>query len=131
MRTVFNRVYLFIVVLPGFAAPPAFAETRGVKVDVAYTGDVWTSLSGGVEQGTAYLDNLDISIDIDAEELWGLRGTHIFVYGLYNNGGDFSSTYVGDHQVVSNVETGVSAVRLYGLAERRPLLENRPALRPV
>ena len=95
------------------AVSAARADAHGFELDVAYTGDVWTSLSGGISQDSAYLDNLDVLIDIDADDLWGLPGTHIFIYGLYNNGGEFSSSYVGDSQVVSNIETGVSAVRLY------------------
>ena len=37
----------------------------------------------------------------------------MFVYGLYNNGRALTGDLVGDAQGVSNIETGVRAVRLY------------------
>ncbi len=104
------------------------AEVPGVELDMTYTAEVWRVASGGIESGTAYLDNLDFVVDIDADELWGIPGTRFFAYGLYNNGAQFSERYVGDAQVVSNIETGVSAVRLYEawlnvvLSERSDLL---------
>lgn len=89
------------------------SESNPMTVDVVYTADVLSNLSGGVRRDSAYLDNLDVIIDIDADELWGLRNTQVFFYGLYNNGTKFSEVAVGDFQVVSNIETGVRAVRLY------------------
>lgn len=69
--------------------------------------------SGGLRQDSAYLDNLDLTLGIDTEALWNWTGTELFFYGLYNNGTRFSDTIVGDLQIVSNIETGVQAVRLY------------------
>ena len=105
-----GTVMLALLAMPVAAS---WANTGGIEVDVVYTGELWESVAGGQEEGSAYLDNLDVTIDVDVEELWGLRGTRFFLYGLYNNGGHLSSTLVGDLQGVSNIETGVSAVRLY------------------
>ena len=69
-----------------------------------------------------------MTIALDAEALWGLHGVEIFFYGLYNNGAPFSETILGDVQVVSNIETGVQALRLYeawanvGISRRSELL---------
>lgn len=80
---------------------------------VLYTSEIWRNVSGGREQGSVYLDNLDATLEIDAERLFGWRGTRVLLYGLYNNGRSLSGEKVGDLQVVSNIETGVEAARLY------------------
>ena len=94
----------------------AGSETKplqdAVLVDVAYVFDVWTSVSGGIDEGTRYIDNLDLVVEADMERLVGWNGATVLVYGLYNNGNSFSEL-AGDAQVVSNIETGVEALRLY------------------
>jgi porin len=80
-----------------------------------YTGDLLRNTGGGLRQGDAYLDNLDVTLSVDGEKAWGLPGLTVFAYGLYNNGDEFSGRYVGDAQAVSSIETGEAAVRLYEL----------------
>lgn len=84
-----------------------------VSLDTAYTADVWHNAQGGLERGTRYLDNLDVQLSIDLDALAAISRTTVFAYGLYNNGTRFSENLVGDAQVVSNIETGVRAARLY------------------
>lgn len=81
-------------------------------LQVTYTSEVIGNASGGVRRGTRYLDNLDIVFEADMEQLAGWTGAQIHIYGLYNNGHSVSEL-VGDTQAVSNIETGVSALRLY------------------
>lgn len=70
------------------------------------------NVSGGLRRGTRYLDNLDIVFEADLEALAGWNGAQFHVYGLYNNGNSISDL-AGDTQAISNIETGVSALRLY------------------
>lgn len=98
------------------ALPAAAAATPlpdGVEADLVYTAEVWHNADGGRRRGTAYLDNLDATLALDADRLWGWTDTRIFVYALYNNGDTLSEDLAGDLQVISNLETGVSAARLY------------------
>lgn len=69
-------------------------------------------MSGGRRRGARYLDNLDIVFEADLERLAGWDGAQLHVYGLYNNGRSISDL-AGDSQAVSNIETGVRALRLY------------------
>jgi porin len=93
---------------------PATAERgRALSFEAAYSADLLANLSGGREQGAAYLDNLDVVLEGDLERLLGWPGSSFVVSGLYNNGNDFSGRYVGDAQVVSNIDTEVEAVRLF------------------
>lgn len=100
-----------------FIAPALLLSARSVlafeyDLDVAYTGDVLSNVGGGIQTGTRYLDNLDVTLEADLEELWGIGGGTVFLYGLYNNGTTFSEELVGDLQVISNIDA-IEAWRLY------------------
>ncbi|MGK7369420.1 MAG: hypothetical protein ACNS64_04335, partial [Candidatus Halalkalibacterium sp. M3_1C_030] len=67
----FDR-YLFLILLwalvfytSAFAQESSDAEQNPLEVSVTYTGEFWANLSGGRETGTAYLDNIDINLEID------------------------------------------------------------------
>ena len=68
-----------------------------------YTGEMVSTLSGGVRRKTVYLDNMDLTLTLDVERLLGWPGARVFVYGLGNRGGNPSS-HVGDAQGVSDIE---------------------------
>lgn len=82
-----------------------------LDVAAAYTADVWHN-SGGIGSGWRYLDNLDVTAELDLDAAVGWKGARVFGYVLYNNGRSLSEL-TGDAQVVSNIETGVRALRLY------------------
>ena len=100
----------FAIALAVFGAPSTKAA---VTAEGTYTFDILSNVSGGLDTGVAYLDNIDATVEVDADALWGWKGTTFFLYGLYNNGEQFSENKVGDAQIASNIETGVSATRLY------------------
>ena len=83
-----------------------------VELAVVYTGDILRNTRGGLQTGGTYLDNLDVTLAVDGEALWGVPGLELFLYGLYNNDNTFSDRYVGDDFVVSNIDTD-RAIRLY------------------
>ena len=94
--------------------PPSVEEKSStIELSAVYTADVWSNVRGGVRRGSRYLDNLDVTLVVDAERAFGWRGATLFAYGLYNNGTRFSEDLVGDAQGISNIETGVRAARLY------------------
>ncbi|MDA5193990.1 carbohydrate porin [Govanella unica] len=104
-------------------------DVSPIQLDLTYTGDVLSNVQGGLKRGTAYMDNLDVTLSIDGERALGWEGAQIFVYGLYNNGQPFSHVYAGDYQVVSNIETGVQAVRLYEAWIDQTFANDRASLR--
>jgi len=94
-------------------APGEIDESHDpLLLQITYTGEVMGNAAGGVRRGARYLDNLDLVFEADMGALVGWRGARVHVYGLYNNGRSISDL-VGDAQAVSNIETGVSALRLY------------------
>ncbi|MET0535893.1 MAG: carbohydrate porin [Steroidobacter sp.] len=85
-----------------------------LAVDATYTGEFWRQASGGLATGSRYLDNLDVTFDVDGERLAGVEGLQLFAYLLYNNGRGFCDELTGTAQCVSNIEA-TEALRLYEL----------------
>ncbi|WP_343518487.1 carbohydrate porin [Sphingomonas sp.] len=94
-------------------APAEIEEAHGpLLLQLTYTSEVIASAAGGIERGARYLDNLDLVFEADLERIAGWTGAQLHLYGLYNNGNTISDL-VGDSHAVSNIETGVRALRLY------------------
>lgn len=84
-----------------------------VMLEVTYTSEVISNLSGGKIRRTRYLDNLDVVLEADLERLIGWSGAELHAYALYNNGASISGD-VGDAFAVSNIEAdGDHDIRLY------------------
>lgn len=92
-----------------------------VTLEAAYTGDIWYN-TGGDGDGWRYLDNLDLAATVDLQSLLGWQGATAFGYLLYNNGASLNALS-GDAFVVSNIESGTRALRLYELWVEAPLAE--------
>ena len=73
-----------------------------------YTSDIANVLDGGIKRGTVYLDNLELSLSGSTTQ--GEWSSTL----LTTNSRTFSDTYVGDSQVVSNIDNG-QMIRLYEL----------------
>lgn len=86
-------------------------EAPALELHAAYTAEVWHN-SGGERRGWRYLDNLDVTAELDLDRATGWQGATAFAYVLYNNGRSVSEL-AGDTQAISNIETGVEAVRLF------------------
>ncbi len=93
-----------------FLGSTSFAN--GFEFSATYKADVLGVVSGGLSNGTEYLDNLDLELEIDVAEVWKAGSGKLRVHGLYNNGSTFSADRVGDLQVVSNIDA-VEAWRLF------------------
>ncbi|MDX2142838.1 MAG: carbohydrate porin [Rhodospirillaceae bacterium] len=111
-----HRVACATFALSGAFTGTALAQDEGpapaVSLAVTYTGDIWANTTGGLKTGEKYLDNLDLTAAIDAEQAFNIPGGTFFFYGLYNNNTTLSDTLVGDAQTVSNIDT-TTAFRLY------------------
>ncbi|WP_162806660.1 carbohydrate porin [Sphingosinicella terrae] len=112
------RAHHPLFLLFAFAGVEAPARAEGedapaVSLAVDYTADVWAVTHGGSDRGIRYLDDLALSLSLDAERAIGWRGARLHAQLLYNNGTALSEPLAGDVQAISNIETGVRAVRLY------------------
>jgi porin len=89
---------------------PARAEGP-LAPHVAYTVDA-VSLANAGNRSVSLLDNLDLTLDIDADQLLGTSGTSAFLYVLNNMGArpnDDAQTLSG----ISNIEVPAPRLRLY------------------
>lgn len=93
-----------LVFLAYSPALPAETATPGITFDGVYTGEPISNLSGGVQTGGTYLDNLDLIIAADRGSIFGIAGLSGLLYGLYNNANEFSGEYVGDSHIISNID---------------------------
>jgi porin len=100
------------VVALATASSSAVLSESPVNGEFAYVGDYLHNSSGGIRTGSAYLQNIDVSVDIDVESLFGLQNGTLFAYFLWNDDSTFSDRYSGDGQTVSNIDT-TEALRLY------------------
>lgn len=96
----------------GAVAQEATEATPAWAFETRYTVDSWRKLSG--HSAAAYLDNVDLTLDVDGAAAFGAQGWRFFGYALYNNGHAFNDAAVGSLQGISNIES-VHAFRLYEL----------------
>lgn len=96
---------------PGNVELPATESRDPLLVQLAYTGDILSSVAGGARRGTRWIHNGSAIVTADLDQLAGVRRTTALVHGFYNNGASFSGV-VGDAQVISSIETGVPMLRL-------------------
>lgn len=80
------------------------AANGSVNIEVGYTADL---LGGAGADDPALVNNFDLIVDAKRGD------TRLRIYGLYNNGRDFSGRHFPRGFTVSNIETGVKAARLY------------------
>lgn len=97
---------------------------EGYAFEAVYTGEIWGNAAGGMRRGAAYLDNLDLTLEIDAERAWGWTGATFFAYVLANTDDTLSEDIVGDAQVVSNIDA-IGAVRLFEFWYEQALWDER------
>ncbi len=59
----------------------------GVDFEFVYTGEYFAVFEHNLENGTVYLDNIDITATLNFEKLLGWNGATCFAYVLGNHGG--------------------------------------------
>ena len=94
-------------------SPSVFAD-EAFQFEASYSGEYWENVKGGIKRGGAFIDNIDATLEVDAERAFGLSGGTAFAYVLYNNSSTLSEPIVGDTQTVSNIDNS-HVLRLYEL----------------
>lgn len=95
-----------------FWSVPLATSMADTSLRAYYTGEMLANIDGGERTGSAYLSDAGITIDSNLSGLFGAADAGFFAYLLWNNSATFSDKYVGDAQVVSNIDAG-QAVRVY------------------
>ncbi len=76
----------------------------GVLLDIVYTAEFFHNTTGGMKTGNEYKGDLSIYLEWDSElaNLW--NGGTFFVHLQEQHGYGITENYVGDFQVVSNID---------------------------
>ncbi len=90
-------------------ASPSFAqqadEGPSWTLSASYSGDLRRN-AGGVTEGTAYADSIDLGVVWVADGLFSNARMTTNISVMYLGGDDITGQYVGDLQGVSNLEAG-------------------------
>lgn len=93
-----------------------------IEVSLEYTGEVWRNWQGGVSKGEQYLDH--ISADFSAKNpFWG----ELYLQGIRTNSAVLSEKFIGDIQVVSNIDAE-ETLRPYQAWLQKKFLNDRLSL---
>lgn len=101
---------------------------RGITFEAVYTGEITRNTSGGIRRKTEYLDNTDLTLSLDADQLFGWRGASFFIYVLGNSGGNPTEENVGDAQGHSNIEAP-DTWKIYEAWYEQSFIDDRLALK--
>jgi porin len=80
-------------------------EKKGLKIQLAYTGEMFSNLQGGNKRGTVLLDRKDIKFSLDLDKLFNLEGMSGAFHVVDTHGGS-PQDYTGGIQKPSNIDAG-------------------------
>jgi porin len=76
-----------------------------LEVENVYTGEFFSNLSGGMyKKGSRYRGNYDLTLTFDFEKAGIWKGGSFFIYFENGHGESITEKYVGDLQVLSNLD---------------------------
>lgn len=90
---------------------PSHAEHAGpdepllVELGARYTADALWNVRGGLEEGSACVDHLELAVAFDAGRMLGVADVAGYASLIRTNNPTFSDRYVGDAMIVSNIDT--------------------------
>src|SRR4051812_17068688 len=104
MRTYPNLLAGAAVAALATHSPAAAQETgRALTLQALYTADTTGVIQGVKPRAGRYLDNIDLTADLDLEKAVGWSGATLHAYAL-NNSGSAPNDIAGTLQGVDNIE---------------------------
>jgi len=81
---------------------------EGISIESVYTGEVFTNTRGGISTNgaTKYLGLLDLILSVDLNEMQSPIPGRIFVLGQTTHGQGITEEFIGDTQIISNIDAG-------------------------
>lgn len=116
-RQILQTIAVSSVITSCFADPRAEEHTprshedvkaslaeQGIGIDFVWTGEYFYNVDGGIRKGGEYRGDLSLTIELDTETAgWWDDGT-IFAHFQAQHGDGITEDYVGDFQVLSNID---------------------------
>jgi porin len=101
---------------------------KGITYSVAYVGEVFDNLRGGIERGAVYEGRFDLRFDVDLDKLIDLPGLAFHAQFLQIHGRGPTRRKVGNFMTISNIEA-LPSTRLDELWLEQTLLDGKLAVR--
>jgi porin len=86
-------------------------SATGINLHASYSGDFFSTLSGGIQLDDSYINNLIMNVGFDLKKIAGIDGMSFYASGLGINGGTFLEN-TGAMQGISNI-AGANHWKLY------------------
>ncbi len=75
--------------------------------EASYVGDVYGNAVGGLKAGGGYMGMGNLKVGFDTEKVRWWKGGSFFINGATIHGKSLSENFVGDLQIVSNIDAGM------------------------
>lgn len=100
-----KKLTLFITLLS--VIPFAHAQKENpFEFEASYVGDAYGNLAGGIDQGAGFLGMGNLTIAFTTEKAGWWKGGSFFINGASVHGKSPSENFVGDMQIISNIDAG-------------------------
>ena len=119
---------------PGLAPHEFFADQpKGLGENLLasklnYVGEVFGDVSGGVKRGAIYEGFFKLGLGLNLEKLAGWKDTVFYANVLYPHGESLTQNYVGDLNVVSNIDA-YDSVRIFKFWVQQNFSQDRVSVR--
>jgi porin len=94
----------FVVMFASIAQSSDSCSNNSVELNLVYTADAGRNFSGGIKAGNVYMGLLKADIIVRSDKL--IKGSEFVLQLMNSHGGYLSGNYVGDMQIISNIENG-------------------------
>src|SRR5512144_321964 len=75
------------------------------ELGALYVADALANVHGGLREGSAWVDYLELAAEFDAGRVLGIDDLTLFASVVRTNPPTFSERYVGDAMLVSNIDS--------------------------
>lgn len=85
-------------------AQDSLITEKALQINASYTGEIISNLSGGLQKGSIYQGMANFTFEYDTKKARLFEGGKLYLNAAHTHGGNPSKTFIGDFQVVSNIE---------------------------
>jgi porin len=105
---IFYIFSLFIAIASGVvsAQNKDSVESKSFTFSASYVAENANVISGGIKTGSCYLGMANLRLGFDTEKANWWKGGLFYINAANTHGDEPSASYVGDFQVMSNIEAG-------------------------
>jgi porin len=104
MKNILYTILIFTIIIHQGINGQDNDSTHLVEWNLGYISDAGRNFSGGIKQGNTYMGLAKVGVLLKSNKFW--NGGKFNFEIMNTHGGKLSGNYVGDKQVISNIENG-------------------------